>query len=126
ALGSADVGHILGMGRQAHILPAAVAAISWLYRVMERDRGRGARRAGCRDPGAGWCGESSDHRILGQLAHVASGREHLACRWPADFDGFPLAARSDGARLHAALRHTVDNTYTHRNSGAARALFAAG
>ena len=77
AVGPADVGRILGVGRAADIVPAAAVSLSRLHRAVERDRGRNARRARRRDPGAGRRGQSADHRVLGRLVDTLHQGESI-------------------------------------------------
>ena len=108
AVGRADVGHMVGVGRAAHLGAGAVLPLSRLYRAGERLRRSDARRARGRDPGAGRRRQSADHQILGRLVeHAASAGEHVPPRRP-DHRGLDaVAAVHDGAGLHAVLRHVA-------------------
>ena len=53
AVGQADVGHLVGLGRPADLGPGAVPHVLRLHRAVARDRGSGPRRARRRDPDAG-------------------------------------------------------------------------
>ena len=77
AVGTADVGHLLAMGRRAARLRADPALhLSRLHRAVERDRRPGPRRQGRRHPVAGGRRRCADHPFLGRLVeHAASAGE---------------------------------------------------
>ena len=78
AVGRADVGHLVGVGRAAHLGAGAVLPLSRLHRAGERLRRADARRARRRDPGAGRRRQPADHQILGRLVeHAASAGERV-------------------------------------------------
>ena len=86
ALGQADVGHLVGVGRAADLGADPVLPLSRLHRAARRLRGPGARRARRRDPGPGRRGQPADHQVLGRLVeHAAPARQHrsawTARRW---------------------------------------------
>src|ERR1051326_800139 len=70
-------------------------------------------------PGAGGCGESSDHRILGAVVeHLASGREHRARGRAIDRRRVPVATLPHGGGLHGAVLHLAVAADANRNPGA--------
>ena len=77
ALGPADLGHLLGLGRAPDVLPRALHHVSRADRAGSRHRRPvevGARR---RDPDDRRLRQHSDHQVLGRLVeHAAPGIEH--------------------------------------------------
>ena len=65
AVGQADVGHLLGVGRAADLGARAVPALSRPDRAVAGDRGAGPRRPRRRDPRAGRRRQRADHQFLG-------------------------------------------------------------
>ena len=79
AVGPADVGHLVGVGRAADLGAGAVLSLSRLYRAGERVRRSGARRARRVGAGAGRGGQPADHQVLGRLVeHAAPAGERRA------------------------------------------------
>ena len=73
ALGQADVGDLLGVGRPPDFGAGAVHSLSRPHRALARDRRSGPRGQSGGDPDARRRGRSADHQILGRLVeHAAS------------------------------------------------------
>ena len=78
AVGQADVGHLVGVGRAADLGAGAVPPLSRPDRALAGDRRAGPRRPRRRHPGAGRRHQRADHQVLGGLVeHPAPAREHL-------------------------------------------------
>ena len=73
ALGPADVGHLVGVGRAADLGAGAVLPLSRLHRpASTRSTIRPAARAPALDPGAGRRRQPADHQVLGRLVEHAA------------------------------------------------------
>ena len=96
AVGPADVGHLLGMGRAHDLGAGAVPALSRHHRAVARGRRSRTRRPRRRDPDAGRRDQHPDHQVLGRLV------EHAA---PA---GVGVPPRRTDHRIVAALSAAGD------------------
>ena len=81
ALGPADLGHVLGMGRADDLDPGAAVHLSRHHRAVAGVRRPVARGAGDRGVHAGGRGQYSDHQVFGRLVeHAAPAGQRLAGR----------------------------------------------
>src|ERR1700736_3961031 len=105
-LGTADVGHLLGMGRAADLGLDFVSDVSRPDRAMAGSRRSLPGRARRGDPDAGRRDQSADHQILGGLVEYAApaslgdaaGR---TCAGPRLFD----STAGDGLGVFAVVRY---------------------
>ena len=71
AVGQADVGNLLGLGRAPDFGAGAVHSLSRPHRALARDRRSGPRRPSGGDPDAGRRRRPADHQILRRLVEHA-------------------------------------------------------
>ena len=103
ALGQADVGNLLGLGRAAHVRLRAVPHVSRRHCADPRHRGCGPVRPRRRDPHSGRSCQSADHQILGELVEHAAPARRRVPHGRADHPSrSALAARHYGAGVHTA------------------------
>ena len=88
AVGQADVGHVLGLGRAADLDVGAFAALFRLHRAVWDGGGAGPGRPRRRHSCTGRRGQPADHQVLGRLVEyiasagigVPDGRaDHRSC-----------------------------------------------
>ena len=106
AVGPADVGHVVGVGRAAHLGAGAVLPLSRPHRADQRlRRPRAAARVRAADPGAGRGRQPADHQVLGRLVeHAAPAGLVDAARRAGDRSRDAVAAAADGRRVHGLFR----------------------
>ena len=104
ALGAADVGRVVGMGRAADLGAGAVFPVSRLYRAGERVRRPQPRRARRGALGPGRRRQPADHQVLGRLVeYAAPARQRRADGGTGDRAVDAAAAAGDGGRVYAAV-----------------------
>ena len=98
AMGPADVGHLLGVGRPPYLDAALVLPLSRPHCAEPRLRRSRPRRQGRRDSGAGRRDQCAGHQILGRLVeHAAPACLGDEARRAVDPSLDPDAAPGDGA-----------------------------
>src|SRR5581483_3783583 len=125
AVGPADVGHLLGLGRAAHFGAGAVPDVSWRDGTLLDRRRSDARRArGC-DPHPRRRHQPADHQILRRLLeHAASAGVGAAHGRIDPRSRVPASAAADGARVSAPVRDAASRRHAQRDPAAARAHHA--
>ena len=120
ALGPADVGHLVGVGRAADLGAGAVPALPRLHGPAGLDRRRGQGRPRRRDPGPGGLDQPADHPLLrGLVEHPAPGRLAVPRRRrPGHAAGLLGPAAAHGAGLHVGLRRRCGWCGSAARSGA--------
>ena len=83
AVGTADVGHLLGMGCAADLGPDPVPDVSRPDGAVARGGRSVAGGAGRRHPDAGRRAQPADHQILGRLVEHAASAGARCCGWAA-------------------------------------------
>ena len=116
ALGQADVGHLLGVGRAPDLGAGAVHPLSRPHRAVARDRRSGPRGQSGGDPDAGWGCRPADHQILRRLVeHPASAGVGVPARRSDDRARTADAAHRDVARLHLPFPDAASDGDPQRN-----------
>src|SRR5215218_2877867 len=122
AVGQADVGRLLGLGRAADLGPRAVPDVLRHPRPVAHDRGSEPRRPRGLDPDARRVREPADHQVLGRLVeHAAPAGLRAPPRRPGDPPVDALPAPRHGGRLHPHRGHAPPRRHAHRNPAPAGA-----
>ena len=116
AVGPADVGHLLGVGRAAHLDAAAVLPLSRPHRAGAAPTTTRPRRPRRRHPGAGRRHQPADHQVLGRLVeHPAPAGLGAAAGRPVDPSRHPVAAAGDGGFVLLLLLFILLVLRAHRD-----------
>ena len=116
AVGQADVGNLLGMGRAPDLGAGAVPPLSRPDRAVAGDRGPGPGGARGGDPHPGRLRQPADHQILGRLVeHAASAGLGVPPRRPDDRALAAVAADRHVARLHLPVPDAASDVDPQRD-----------
>ncbi len=119
ALGAADVGHLLGLGRAADLDAGAAADVFRRDGAVARHRGPGHGRARRRHRHARRRDQPADHQVLGRLVeHAAPAGVRAPPRRADDPQLDALAAAGDGAWRGTAVCHAHGGAHAHGTDGA--------
>src|SRR5262249_36583697 len=121
AVGPADVGYVLGLGRAVDLGAGLVPDVSRRDRAMAHRRGPDPGCAGGRGTDTRWRNQRSHYQILGRLVeHAAPAGLRAAPRRIDDPSCDSRAAHRHGDRIHALVPDPAPGRHAQRNHAAAR------